>query len=114
MKYAAFIQGIIYLLAGIWPVIHMKSFEIVTGPKVDHWLVRTVGLLIFLCGLMLVGSWWRESIPWQVAFTGIGFAVVLTLIDLYYVLKKRISKVYLLDALLQCSLILAWIIAVQF
>ena len=35
------------MVFGAWPLVHMRSFEWVSGPKTDHWLVQTVaGLLI--------------------------------------------------------------------
>lgn len=39
-------QGIYYVASGLWPLLHMRSFEAVTGPKRDKWLVNTVGALI--------------------------------------------------------------------
>jgi hypothetical protein len=43
-----------YLVAtGVWPLLHRKSFEALTGRKKDFWLVRTVGGLAGACGLTL-------------------------------------------------------------
>jgi hypothetical protein len=47
-------QGIYYVVSGAWPLLHFPSFEAVTGPKRDRWLVRTVGLLAAVIGLTLV------------------------------------------------------------
>ena len=33
-------QGALYVVTGVWPLLHMASFEAVTGPKTDDWLVR--------------------------------------------------------------------------
>jgi hypothetical protein len=44
------LQGGDYLATGLWPLIHMKSFVAVTGPKRDLWLVRTVGILVSCIG----------------------------------------------------------------
>ena len=41
----AIAQGAYFLGTGVWPLVLMPSFESVTGPKVDKWLVRTVGVL---------------------------------------------------------------------
>src|SRR5438874_8318552 len=43
---SALAQGAYYVVSGVWPLLNMDSFEMVTGPKMDRWLVRTVGLLI--------------------------------------------------------------------
>jgi hypothetical protein len=39
-------QGVYYLLTGVWPLPSIGSFQRVTGPKTDLWLVRTVGVLV--------------------------------------------------------------------
>jgi hypothetical protein len=39
-------QGIFYLLTGIWPLVSTNTFQKVTGPKQDLWLVRTAGVWI--------------------------------------------------------------------
>ncbi len=36
-------QGLYLLLTGMWPLVHYRSFEWVSGPKVDDWLVKCVG-----------------------------------------------------------------------
>ena len=40
----AIAQGVYFAATGVWPLIDMRSFERVTGPKADKWLVRTVGV----------------------------------------------------------------------
>src|SRR4051812_47162991 len=47
------LQAAYYVATGVWPIAHMKSFEAVTGPKVDHWLVRTFGALVTAAGAAL-------------------------------------------------------------
>ena len=46
-------QSAYYILTGLWPLVHFASFELVTGPKTDDWLVRMVGLLVVLIGVTL-------------------------------------------------------------
>jgi hypothetical protein len=101
-------QGAFYLVSGIWPVLHMRSFEAVTGPKTDHWLVKTVGLLITVVGGTLVISARRGRLPREMAVLGGGSAGVLGAVSLYYALRGRISKIYLLDAGVELSLATAW------
>ena len=48
------LQGVYFLLTGVWPLVSMRTFEAVTGPKVDRWLVKTVGLLVAVIGASLV------------------------------------------------------------
>jgi hypothetical protein len=37
-------------LGGLWPLVHLSSFEAVLGPKTDRWLVKTV------CGLLIANG----------------------------------------------------------
>jgi hypothetical protein len=46
-------QAAYYCLTGIWPLLHLASFEAVTGPKTDDWLVKMVGLLAAVIGATL-------------------------------------------------------------
>ena len=32
----AIVQGIYYLMTGIWPLLHLPSFEKVSGPKTEE------------------------------------------------------------------------------
>ena len=98
-------QGAFYVLTGLWPIVHMRSFEAVTGPKVDRWLVKTVGALVVVVGsvLALAGARRRESR--EIEILAAGSAAAFTVIDTVYAGKGRISKVYLLDALAELGLI---------
>jgi hypothetical protein len=44
------VQGWFYLLTGLWAILDIDSFQRVTGPKVDLWLVKTVGVLVIVIG----------------------------------------------------------------
>ncbi len=46
-------QGLYYALTGLWPLISISTFQAVTGPKAEHWLVRTVGVLVTVIGGVL-------------------------------------------------------------
>ena len=35
-------HGVANLAGGLWPLLHIRSFEWVFGPKTDRWLVKTV------------------------------------------------------------------------
>jgi hypothetical protein len=104
-------QGIFFVVSGVWPILHMRSFEAVTGPKVDRWLVKTVGALITVGGGALIAAARRGRVTREIAFTGAGMAAALAAIDVWYAgMRGRISKVYLLDALVELGLAGAWAI----
>lgn len=105
ISYPGFWQGFYFVITGIWPIIHIRSFLKVTGPKTDLWLVKTVGLLITVIGVTLFYA------PVPTAFLlGITSALALGNIDVIYVAKGTISKVYLLDAVAQLALLMWWLV----
>ena len=104
----ALLQGVFYITTGIWPIVHMKSFEAVSGPKVDKWLVRTAGVLITSIGVSLMFAGLKKRVTPEVKLLAVTSALGLTGIDVVYVSKRRISKIYLLDAATEIALVAAW------
>ena len=104
-------QGVFYLLTGVWPLVSIRSFEAITGPKTDRWLVKTAGVLITAVGAGLTLAGRRGRVTPEVATIAVGSAAGLTAIDLVYVSRGRISPVYLLDAVAEVGLIAAWAVA---
>ncbi len=104
----ALLQGLYFLLGGLWPLISMSSFLAVTGPKADLWLVKTVSLLLMTIGLTLIIAWGskRESI--EIVLLAAGSAASLAAIDIIYAVKGRISSVYLLDAAVELFFVILW------
>ena len=47
------VQAAYYVLTGVWPLVDIRSFEAITGPKADRWLVKTVGVLVATTGVAL-------------------------------------------------------------
>jgi hypothetical protein len=101
-------QGIFYVVTGIWPILSMRTFECVTGPKTDRWLVKTAGALIAVIGGTLVLGARRGVIAPELRFLGGASAASLAVVDLVYALRGRISKVYLLDAAVEIAIVAAW------
>lgn len=101
-------QGLYYLATGLWPLFNIRSFEAVTGPKREDWLVKTVGAVVTAIGAALTVSWKKGRASDETRVLGIASAAAFTLIDCTYVLKGRISPIYLLDAAAEAALIVAW------
>src|SRR3954468_14726644 len=110
LHWVAWIYAMYFVITGIWPVVHMPSFIAVTGPKTDLWLVRTVGLLITAIGLCIAVAAARHQIQLPIFILAITSSGFLCLIDVVYVSKRVIAKIYLLDAAVELLLIIAWII----
>jgi hypothetical protein len=94
-----------YIATGIWPLVSMRSFEAVTGPKTDRWLVRMVGLLAASIGTSIVVGLQEEQVRDETRVLAICSAASFTLIDTVYALKGRISKLYLADAAVEIAFI---------
>ncbi|MDQ5825798.1 MAG: hypothetical protein M3441_16510 [Chloroflexota bacterium] len=101
-------QAVYYALTGLWAILGIKSFQKVTGPKVDIWLVKTVGVLIVAIGAVLGLAGRRgEPVP-EVPLLAVGSAAGLAAIDIIYVVRQRIRPIYLLDAFAEIGLIALW------
>jgi len=114
------LQGVYFLVTGVWPLVSIETFQMVTGRKTDHlltgreadhWLVMTVGVLVTAIGLTLLGAAWRRTRPLEVAILAIASAVGLTAIDVVYVAREVIPPIYLVDAAAEVILIAAWVLA---
>lgn len=102
------LMGWFYLFTGVWPLLHIRSFEWVTGPKTDRWLVKTVGALVSATGITLLMAARRQRVAPEVAALAMANAASLAVIDVVYVANKRIRPVYLLDAVVEVALLAAW------
>ncbi len=94
-----------YIVTGLWPVLHMRSFEAITGPKVDDWLVKMVGLLAATIGSALAVAVrhgrWSAEVRTLAILSAFSFAAI----DLRYALSGRISPIYLADAVVELVII---------
>jgi hypothetical protein len=107
------IQGVYFLLTGVWPLLHLESFEAVTGEKTDDWLVMTVGVLVTSIGVTLLVAAYRRIQVVEIAVLAIGSAAGLLWIDVYYSAAGVIAPIYLADAVAEVLLIAAWAIALR-
>ena len=107
----ALVQGVYYLVTGIWPLVSIRTFTMVTGPKTDLWLVKTVGVLAAVIGAVLESAGRRRRITREIHLLGSGSAAGFAAIDLVYVLRRRISPVYLLDAVVEAAVGVGWVLA---
>ena len=97
-----------YVVTGAWGLLDIGSFQKVTGRKIDTWLVKMVSVLVVVIGAVLGLAGRRRRVSPEIALLGMGSAAGFTGIDVFYVARKRISPVYLLDALAEVILIGLW------
>jgi hypothetical protein len=100
-------QSAYYVTTGLWSILHRPSFQLVTGPKREYWLVRTVGGLAVAIGVTLgvtaaTGRRTRESETLALA-SGLAFGAA----DLHA--ARVASRIYLADAALHAVLLAGWI-----
>jgi hypothetical protein len=107
-RHVAALQGAFYLSTGVWPLVHRASFERVTGTKEDFWLAQTVGAVVAAIGGGLAQAAAGREVAPEVRTIACGSAAGLALVDLVFVARRRISPVYLLDAVAEAGLIAAW------
>jgi energy-converting hydrogenase Eha subunit E len=103
-------QATYYILTGLWPLVHFGSFELVTGPKTDDWLVRMVALLVVSIGVTLAVAVRRNAVhALEITVLAEGATLAFSFIDIRYALNGRISHIYLADAVLELGLLAALI-----
>lgn len=107
------VQAAYFLITGVWAVVGIRSFQKISGPKTDIWLVRTVGLLTAVIGSVLALAGWRHRTTPEVAVLAVGSSAALAAIDVTYTVKGRISRVYLLDACANIMLIAGWLVGAR-
>jgi hypothetical protein len=102
----ALVQGLYYLATGLWPIFHINSFLLVTGPKTDLWLVKTVGILVAVIGAVLLSASRSRRLTGEIILLAAGSALGLAIIDVVY--ARHISSVYLADAAAELCLVALW------
>lgn len=98
-------QGAFNIVAGAWPLVSLKSFEAIFGPKYDRWLEYTVACLLLTSG---VAQWQAGPEVASARRIGIGTAASLLAIDLVFVPNGRIRWTYLVDGAMEAGWIAAW------
>jgi hypothetical protein len=116
--FLCWLQGVYYFLTGMWPIVHVQSFKWVTGEKTDnlptrldadHWLLMTVSALIVAISITILTAAWRQTRSLEIAILAVAAAAGLTTIDVVYTTRGVILPIYLLDAVIEISLIVAWL-----
>jgi hypothetical protein len=104
----ACLQGAYYFVTGLWSLVHIESFQKVTGRKTDLWLVKTVGALLVVIGSGLLFAAWTLRIDPALAVIAMGSAASLLAIELFYVSGRVIGRIYLADAIVEAGFVVAW------
>ncbi|MBJ6751732.1 hypothetical protein [Geomonas anaerohicana] len=103
------VQGGYFLITGQWPIFSIRTFIMVTGPKTDLWLVKTVGAVLAVIGAALIAAGLADQVTQAVVLLAVASAAALAAVDVIYASRKIIASVYLLDAVLEAALIAWWV-----
>ena len=110
MRYASVLRGLYapYLVTtGVWSLAHRKSFERITGPKEDYWLVQTVGALAIAIGASLGIAARARRHEAETIVLGAASWIAFGLASVRA--SQTESRVYLGDALLEIAFLAAWL-----
>jgi hypothetical protein len=107
-RFVIWIQGVYYVVMGLWPLLNISSFLNATGPKTDIWLVKTVGTLLIVSGFVLMLAGYRRRVSLEMAVLGVGNALALIIVEVVYVSIGAISPMYFLDGVIEILLIIGW------
>jgi hypothetical protein len=94
----AIAQGITYVATGLWPLVHLRSFEAVTGRKREKWLVKTVGVLVTVIGATLLVGARRRAGERTTRVLGVTSAAALAGVAMYFA-----------DAALELAFAVGWL-----
>lgn len=106
-RYLRNVHGVYLLIGGAWPLLHLRSFEAITGPKSDDFLVRSVALLLLLAGSILLA---QRKAPFERSAVqmAMGTSFSLGCVAVISALGGWIWKIYLIDGAIHLLFVLAW------
>jgi hypothetical protein len=102
-------QAVYFVVSGVWPIVSIRSFIWVTGPKVDVWLVKTFGALVAALGAGMLHGLARSRDTQTLGALGAATGAVLAASDVYYVARRRIRPTYLLDGAIEAAFAAYWL-----
>ena len=100
MRHALRLQGCYYLIGGLWPFVHYRSFERVTGTKPDRFVTEAASALYVAIGTGILAS--GGSGTQAARRLAVLTAVLTTAMDIRHC--PQIRAVYLTDALAEVVL----------
>ena len=113
IRYILYFQMAYYLITSAWPLINVESFMEVSGYKQEVWLVKTFSLLMLCVAFTLFLFLFLKERSLSVIFLSLMIPAALAAADIYYSLNGVISKIYLLDAVINLTLLIAWLFHVK-
>jgi hypothetical protein len=107
-SWVALVQGGYLLLTGLWPLVHIASYQLVSGPGGDPALTRAFGALTAVIGAVLLVARARRRLGREIVLLGLGSAVTFATLDLFEASGGGRVSASSSDAVLQLTLVAAW------
>jgi hypothetical protein len=105
----ALIHGAYLFATGAWPIVSLRTFKKVTGPKPEGWLTKGVGACLANVGAVLLAAGARGKVARELRLLGAGVGLSFAAMDFYYAgVRRRISPVYLLNGAASLALVALW------
>jgi len=106
----ALAQGAYYAVVGAWPLVHLRSFELVRGPKLEEWLTKGVGPCWLNVGIHLIEAGRQGGrVRRDVRALAIRMAATFAAFDFHYAGRRRgISPVHLINGFVQLGFVALW------
>ena len=106
----AIAQGAYCVATGAWPLLHLRSFAKVTGPKPEGWLTKSVGACLVNVGLHFLQAGLRRGRARRdVRGLAVRMALTFAAFDFYYAgVRRRVSPVYLVNGFAQLGFAALW------
>lgn len=111
VRWIPLVQGIYLMITALWPLLDINSFMRMTGRKTDIWLVKSVSVLL----LSLVIILWKAALkPQPIPLSNAAAVMVgtggLAAVEFSYYFNGTISRIYMIDAIIEMFFLLWWIV----
>lgn len=106
----ALAQGAYYAVMGAWPLLHVRSFEVVRGPKLEEWLTKGVGACWLNVGIHLVEtSRHGGRVRRDLRALAVRMAATFAAFDFHSAgRRRRISPACLINGFIQLGFVALW------
>jgi len=103
-------QGSYFVATGVWPLVHLRSFLALTGPKTDLWLVQSFGLLVASVGVALLRAWVKRT---PEASLPVGACTAAAMVMADGIAARAVSPIYLIDMAPELLFLVGWLLVLR-
>jgi hypothetical protein len=101
-------HGAYLLVGGLWPLLHMTSFEEVTGPKEEDWLVRSVAGMLVVTGVVLLAQVRKQRVEVSAVAVAMGASLTLGAVGIITAAEGVIDPIYIGDGTVHIVFVALW------